>query len=133
MLLLDSLPDNLVFLMVYDQQKIVAGALFFQGEETLYGRYWGCLKEYDLLHFETCYYQGIEYCIEHGLQKFDAGAQGEHKLLRGFEPVYTRSYHLLQEPAFADAVGRFLNEERGYLEQAMVQARDALPFKKDPQ
>ena len=73
--------------------EAVAAALFFEGGDTLYGRYWGCLAEFDYLHFEACYYRGIEYCIDAGLSRFDPGAQGEHKIQRGFEPVLTYSNH----------------------------------------
>ena len=101
----------------------IAAALFFYDECTLYGRYWGCLEEYQFLHFETCYYQGIEFAIAHGLQRFDGGAQGEHKLARGFEPLLTYSNHWLCDADFTAAVSRFVAGEaqqvRAYREEAI--------------
>ncbi|MCK5769217.1 GNAT family N-acetyltransferase [Algiphilus sp.] len=102
--------------------RIVACALCVQGGDTLYGRHWGTEADYHSLHFETCYYQGIAYTIDQGLAAFDAGAQGGHKLLRGFEPVITRSMHWLSEPRLHDAVARFLERERA----AVSQGRDEL-------
>lgn len=90
----------------------VAGALFLRGGDTLYGRYWGSEEVASGLHFETCYYQGIEYCLRHGLHRFEPGAQGEHKLARGFLPVLTHSRHLLLEPRFAQALAPWCAQER---------------------
>src|SRR3546814_17793194 len=87
-------------------------AFSLRNEQGLYGRYWGCLAEFDRLHFETCFYQGIDQAIAGGLERFDAGAQGEHKLIRGFEPVITRSWHYLQHPSLRAAVADFLQQER---------------------
>jgi len=95
-----------------DGARFMAMALLVQGGDTLYGRHWGTAGFHDGLHFETCYYQGIEYCIRHGLARYDAGAQGEHKLARGFDPVMTHSQHHFAEPRFADAVARHLAQER---------------------
>lgn len=111
--------------------QIVAAAFYLFDASTLYGRYWGCLQEYDFLHFELCYYQGIDFAIRHRLDKFDAGAQGEHKIVRGFEPVLTHSLHWIAEPAFAAAIGRFLGEEKAHIAQHMQQAREMLPFRHD--
>ena len=93
-------------------KRLMAMALLVQGGDTLYGRHWGTLGFHDGLHFETCYYQGIEYCIHHGLARYDAGAQGEHKLARGFDPVMTHSLHSFAEPRFAAAVSAALARER---------------------
>lgn len=131
--LLQDMPESLQFLFVRDGTSIVAGALFFTGTTTLYGRYWGCVEEYDALHFETCYYRGIEWCIEHGFTRFDAGAQGEHKLLRGFEPVQTRSFHHIEHPEFRQAIRDFLQQESRHIASYINEARSALPFKKDAQ
>jgi uncharacterized protein len=92
--------------------RFMAMALLVQGGNTLYGRHWGAVGYYDSLHFETCYYQGIDYCIRQGLSRYDAGAQGEHKLARGFEPVMTYSLHSFAEPRFASAVAQALARER---------------------
>lgn len=96
----------------FDGARRVAVAITLCGGDTLYGRHWGAAAHYHSLHFETCYYQGIEYCIDHGLQHFDVGAQGAHKLARGFVPELTHSAHWLAEPALADAVQRALRRER---------------------
>jgi predicted N-acyltransferase len=110
--------------------EMVAAALSFIGSDTLYGRYWGCGEEYDALHFEACYYQGLDYCIERGLKRFDSGAQGEHKIARGFEPVSTYSAHWLKDAAFAEAVGNYLARERQAIWIYRQNAANYLPFKK---
>lgn len=126
----DILGDRVMLVCARHDQRIVASALFFHDSATLYGRYWGCLAEYDFLHFEACYYQGIEFAIEAGLQRFDAGAQGEHKLLRGFEPVETCSLHWIAHPGFADAIAGFLRQESEMIDQHLRQAREVLPFRR---
>jgi predicted N-acyltransferase len=103
----------------------------FQGGDTLYGRYWGCRREYHSLHFEACYYQGIEHCIEHGIQRFEPGAQGEHKITRGFQPTLTRSAHAVFHPGFRGAIENFLKEERPFVEQRCNGLTDLLPFRSD--
>lgn len=109
--------------LAYDGAQIVACALCVEGGDTLYGRHWGAADFYDGLHFETCYYQGIEWCINHGLQRFDAGTQGQHKLSRGFEPVITRSAHLLHDKRLHQAVAHFLQrEQRAVADQAALLA-----------
>lgn len=110
------------------EQEIVGCALLFFDDTHLYGRYWGGLG-IDCLHFETCYYQGIEFAIERGLQVFDPGAQGEHKIPRGFEPVKTRSLHRISHPEFAQSVRRFLAQEAQAIAQWQIQAAESLPFK----
>jgi predicted N-acyltransferase len=107
----------------------LAAALFFQDNETLYGRYWGALRDVDCLHFEVCYYQGIAYAIAQGLRFFDPGTQGEHKLIRGFAPVYTHSLHWLAEPAFMDAVTDFVDRERVGVQGYFAEATGCLPYK----
>lgn len=108
----------------------VAAAIFFQGGGRLYGRYWGAAEAVDCLHFEACYYQGIEYCIEHGLEAFDPGTQGEHKLARGFEPTLTHSAHWLAHPSFASAIGRYLERERSAVDEYIASAAQHLPFQR---
>ena len=109
---------------------MLASALFFRGERSLYGRYWGAVRDVPCLHFELCYYAGIERCIALELERFDAGAQGEHKLLRGFEPVSTTSFHFIQHPDFRAAIDGFLSQEREYIEQYREDAQAWLPYKK---
>lgn len=107
----------------------VAMAFSLVDGDTLYGRYWGCLAEYDRLHFETCFYQGLDYALAAGLRRFDAGAQGEHKLIRGFEPVLTRSWHQLGHPGLRAAVDDFLAQERAGIRAYAEEARAALPYR----
>jgi len=107
----------------------VAMAFSLLGAGSLYGRYWGCLAEFDRLHFETCFYQGMEQAIAQGLQRFDAGAQGEHKLIRGFEPTITNSWHYLVHEGLRDAVAGFLQEEREGVLAYAEQAREMLPYR----
>ncbi|MDZ7280406.1 GNAT family N-acetyltransferase [Pantoea eucrina] len=99
---------------------------------TLYGRYWGCLAEFDRLHFETCFYQGMDYAIAAGLKRFDAGAQGEHKLVRGFVPQITHSWHYLCHDGLRDAVADFLVQERAGVRAWEQEAHDALPYRRGP-
>lgn len=128
-----AMPQQLFLIMVSHPQRdgFVAGALFLKDDTTLYGRYWGCEQDYQNLHFETCYYQGIDICISEKLQRFDAGAQGEHKLRRGFEPVTTCSYHWIKQPQFARAIAQYCEEERIHTAHYVQAAREKLPFKSD--
>lgn len=105
------LGKRVVLILASLQGREVAGALCLRSDTTLYGRYWGCRADFNHLHFETCYYQGIEYCIREGIQRFEPGAQGEHKIARGFLPTLTHSAHWLAHPAFNDAVADFLARE----------------------
>lgn len=124
-----SMPENLVLVMAKHQGRYVAGALNFRDSKTLYGRYWGCTQEFDYLHFEACYYQGIEYCIANQLERFDPGAQGEHKIARGFTPVKTWSNHWLAQSEFQQAVTEFLDRETPAMEQYLIDSSKLLPFK----
>jgi hypothetical protein len=124
-----SMPDNTLLICAKREGTAVAAALYLRDSTTLYGRYWGCLQEFDFLHFETCYYQGIDYAIAKGLQRFDGGAQGEHKIQRGFEPIATYSNHWLVHPAFRAAVDQFLLQEAEGVAAYMDDARNYLPFK----
>ncbi|PUA28364.1 MAG: GNAT family N-acetyltransferase [Cellvibrio sp. 79] len=116
---------------VTEQQTTIAAALFFRDQHTLYGRYWGCFEEYQFLHFETCYYQGIEFAIANKLQRFDGGAQGEHKIARGFEPVVTYSNHAITSNQFRSAIENFLVQERNHIQTYIQEAVQLLPFKND--
>jgi uncharacterized protein len=128
-LLAERMPHSIRVVLARQGAQPVAMAFSLLAGDTLYGRYWGCLGDFDRLHFETCFYQGIDYAIRHGLQRFHAGAQGEHKLIRGFEPVLTRSWHYLVHPGLRGAVAEFLQQEqrgvRAYAEQARLQ----LPYR----
>ena len=108
------LPDQVVLVMVDNRHDCIAGSLMFRSQTRLFGRHWGCTEYFDSLHFEACYYQGIEYCIQQGLQVFEPGAQGEHKVARGFIPTLTRSSHWLTDERFRPAIRRHtLLEQRG--------------------
>jgi len=124
-----GMGDQVIMVLAYDDAKAVAGALYFRSSDTLYGRYWGCAREYDCLHFEACYYQGIEYCIAHKLARFDPGAQGEHKIQRGFRPITTWSNHWIANPRLAAAVGDFTRREAQHNEEYRQAAAQLLPFK----
>jgi len=125
----NGLADNILLIIASHQQQYVASALFLFDDAQLFGRYWGCVEEFNNLHFELCYYQGIEFCIAQGLQSFNPGAQGEHKIKRGFEPVLTYSYHWVKEPAFRSAIEDFCQRERQHLQVYFEQCQQALPFK----
>lgn len=125
-----TMADSLALVVAQDaDQNRIASALFFKDEQTLYGRYWGAAYDVDCLHFEVCYYQGIEYAIRHGLRWFDPGTQGEHKLIRGFAPVLTHSMHWLAEPAFMAAILDFVERERVGVEAYFAEAKGCLPYK----
>lgn len=123
------MPENVVMIMAEHEGRHVAGAWFLRNADTLYGRHWGCSDEFHSLHFETCYYQAIDYCIAHGLRRFEAGAQGEHKLSRGFVPQTTWSAHWIAERRFAAAIGDFLHRERAAVSQYIEDAGRHTPYK----
>lgn len=124
-----QLADNILLIIASHEGEDVACALFFYDEAHLYGRYWGCSKSFKNLHFELCYYQGIEFCIENNLQCFNPGTQGEHKIQRGFEPVLTHSYHWVKHVAFKSAIKNFCQLEREHMKKYRQQCQQALPFK----
>ena len=108
-----------------------AAAIFFDSPEVLYGRYWGCEDDYNALHFETCYYQGIDYCIATGRKRFEPGTQGEHKISRGFTPVQTWSAHWLQRPDFFAAVRNYLEQESVHIDRYIEVVNEHLPYRAD--
>lgn len=124
-----SMSEQLLLVLAVKDGGYIGAALSFVGGDSLYGRYWGCYEEYNALHFEACYYQGLEYCIEHGLKRFDSGAQGEHKISRGFEPVTTYSAHWIKDARFARAVEQFVDSERKAVQRYKQDAVSYLPFK----
>ncbi|WP_137972301.1 GNAT family N-acetyltransferase [Pseudomonas sp. F(2018)] len=128
-LLAERMPEAIRVVSALRNARPVAMAFSLVGGDSFYGRYWGCLGDFDRLHFETCFYQGIELAIEEGLQRFDAGAQGEHKLIRGFEPQITRSWHYLLHPGLRAAADQFLAEERPAVLAYAEQARQLLPYR----
>jgi predicted N-acyltransferase len=125
----EAMPDNVLLVLAELDGKPVASSLNIYTPTTLYGRYWGAVGHVPLLHFEACYYQTLEFCIERGIQVFEGGAQGEHKMARGFRPVQTTSAHWLRHPQFADAVERFLQKETEGMERYMDELNDRMPFR----
>lgn len=125
-----TMPENLFLVQATLGEQVIAGALFFRDDRRVFGRYWGSLEEYQFLHFETCFYQGIDYCIRHRLAQFDAGAQGEHKIQRGFEPIRTVSNHWIGQSEFANAIEEFLDQEQIHVQRYRQEASKLLPFKK---
>lgn len=121
---------QMLLIMAVKDHRYVGAALSFIGTDTLYGRYWGSMEEFDFLHFETCYYQGLEYAIERQLAHFDSGAQGEHKIARGFEPITTYSAHWIKNESFAKAIKLFLLREQKMVSAYKQDASTYLPFKK---
>jgi len=126
-----SIPDKVLVILAEVSDEAIAAAVFFVGKDTLYGRYWGSTGHYNSLHFETCYYQGIDYCIEHGLSTFEPGTQGEHKISRGFLPATTYSAHWLAQAAFFDAIGTYVAEEARHVDRYMDAVDEHSPYRKD--
>lgn len=126
-----TMPGTVVVKLAHVQSRPVAAAIFFRGGETLYGRYWGAAADFHSLHFETCYYQGIEYCIEHALKCFEPGTQGEHKVPRGFEPSATWSAHWIADVRFRRAIEAYLDEERAAVDEYIRQVQDHVPFRRE--
>lgn len=126
-----QLADAIVVFAAYRANELVATALCFRDQQTLYGRYWGCVQEFELLHFEACYYQGIEYCIAEQLAYFDAGAQGEHKLQRGFEPVLRYGLYQFPEHPLKSAIEDFCQREREAIVNYLPELQHASPYHRD--
>jgi uncharacterized protein len=126
-----AMPGAVVVKLAQMGSRPIATAIFFRGGETLYGRYWGAAADFDSLHFETCYYQGIEYCIEHSLKCFEPGTQGEHKVPRGFEPTETWSAHWIADARFRRAIAAYLDEERAAVDEYIRQVQDHVPFRRE--
>ncbi len=126
-----NLGDKIVLVMAERDDTLIAGALNLRGRDTLYGRNWGCLEEAKFLHFELCYYQAIDYAIRHGLKRVEAGAQGMHKIQRGYLPTLTYSAHYLPDPSFHRAVARFLDQERAAIAAEMQELSALSPFRQD--
>ena len=125
----ERMGDAVLLFLACRGSRPIAGALNFVGPDTLYGRYWGCTEEVPFLHFELCYYRAVEWAIDHGLSSVQAGAQGEHKVARGYEPVITRSAHFIPNRSFRDAVAQFVEAEReGVAAEAEWLRRD-LPYR----
>ena len=128
-----SMADRILLVMAKRGGHYIAGAINFIGAKTLYGRHWGAIENHPFLHFEICYYQAMDFAIERGLSCVEAGAQGEHKLARGYRPVMTRSAHYLADPALRRAVDQYLEEERAYVERVGTILAEQLPFRRNAQ
>ncbi|WP_339106830.1 GNAT family N-acetyltransferase [Roseovarius rhodophyticola] len=126
----DMLRDDILLVLALRDGEPVAGALNMIGRDALFGRYWGCTAHYPAMHFELCYYQAIDYAIANGLKRVEAGAQGEHKLARGYLPVETHSLHWFRDPSFGDAVARYLDAERQAVSEDIEILTAYGPFKK---
>jgi len=126
-----TIPRNLVIMLAEREGKPIAGALCLRGGDTLHGRYWGASESHAGLHFETCYYQGIEYCLREGLARFEPGAQGRHKIARGFLPSIVRSRHFIADARFAEAIGAWCERERTEVRDHLIQLSAHSPFRGD--
>jgi predicted N-acyltransferase len=126
----ERMGEQVLLVLAYEDGEPIAGALNFIGADALYGRYWGCTRDKPFLHFELCYYQAIEAAIERGLARVEAGAQGGHKLARGYEPVQTWSMHWIAEPGFRAAVADFLARERAGVAQDQLLLGERTPFRR---
>lgn len=129
-LLHERMADKCLLILAYDDKKPVAGALNMIGGEALYGRYWGRIGDRPFLHFEICYYQAIDFAIERGIPRVEAGAQGEHKLARGYEPMLTRSAHWISHSGLRRAIADYLDNERQAVEEGIEQLAEYTPFRK---
>ena len=127
----EAMPDRVMLVMAKRNDDYIAGAINFLGDDCIYGRHWGCLEDHPCLHFEVCYYQAIEYAIQYNLKRVEAGAQGPHKLARGYLPVTTRSVHWVTHPGFADAVKDYLVHERREVDRHQEMLSGHAPFKKE--
>lgn len=128
-LLQAAMPESIVLVLAERAGKPIAGALNLKGADALYGRYWGAVEHHPFLHFELCYYQAIDYAIAHGLARIEAGAQGEHKIQRGYLPVPTYSAHYIRDSGFRDAVANFLAHETPTMAAEIAALADLSPFK----
>ncbi len=126
----ERMPDDILLVMAKRNGRYVAGAINFIGAEALYGRHWGCIEDHPFLHFEVCYHQAIDFALEKGLSRVEAGAQGEHKLARGYEPVTTHSAHFITHPGLRRAVADYLEHERREVAQAGEYLGEHTPFRK---
>jgi uncharacterized protein len=125
-----TMRDDILMVLAFREGRAIAGALNFIGRETLFGRYWGCSEDHPCLHFELCYYQAIDWAIAHGLKRVEAGAQGEHKLARGYLPVPVHSLHWIADPGFRAAVARYLDAERRAVDEEIELLSAYGPFRR---
>ena len=125
----ERMADRILLVIASREGRPIAGAINFVGDVALYGRNWGCIEDHPFLHFEVCYYQAIEFALDNGLRRVEAGAQGEHKLARGYRPVVTRSLHDIADPGLRRAIAEYLGRERSYIEDERSAYEEAMPFR----
>ena len=126
-----TLSENILLIMVKNNNKYIAGALNFIGGDTIYGRNWGCIEDHKNLHFEVCYYRAIDFAINNKLKKVEAGAQGAHKISRGYQPSKTFSAHWIKDVDFFEAISNYLKDERVYIQENIEKLNEYIPFKKN--
>ncbi|MGL4090979.1 GNAT family N-acetyltransferase [Hyphomicrobiales bacterium] len=126
----ERMADDILLVMAKREGKYIAGAINFIGGDALYGRHWGCVEDHPFLHFEVCYHQAIDFALSKGLKRVEAGAQGEHKLARGYTPVTTHSAHYIAHPGLRHAIADYLERERSEVEQINDYLEDHSPFRK---
>ena len=126
----ETMADNILLIMCHREGRYVAGAINFIGGECLFGRNWGCIEDHPFLHFEVCYYQAIEFAIEKGLNRVEAGAQGQHKLARGYLPTHTYSAHWIVNASFREAISHFLDQENRYIDEEIEYLDEHSPFRR---
>jgi hypothetical protein len=126
----ESMAEDVLLVMARRNHRWIAGAINFIGSDTLFGRHWGAIEHHPFLHFEVCYYQAIEHAIKHRLKVVEAGAQGEHKLARGYVPQTTYSAHFIADPGLRRAIADYLKRERAYVAEAGRELAEAVPFRK---
>ena len=129
-LITESMGDRILLILCRREGRYIAGALNLIGGEALFGRYWGCIEDHPFLHFEVCYYQAIDYAIQHGLSRVEAGAQGPHKIARGYRPTQTHSAHYIRDAGFRQAVANYLEHERAEVGQHIEYLSERGPFRK---
>ena len=130
-LLGETMPEECLLILVSRDGNYIGGALNIVGGDCLYGRYWGAIEHHPCLHFEICYYQAIEFAIQNKLERVEAGAQGEHKLARGYMPTATYSSHYIPNPSFRRAISSYLDEERSYVERSREMLAQYGPYRRD--
>ena len=130
-LLCENLPNGVQVAIASRAGLPIGMSFFLEGGGRLYGRYWGCVEQVPGLHFEAAYYQGIEHCLRSGIEVFESGAQGEHKLSRGFVPTKTRSWHYIRHPGFREAIAQHLEKEHGWVDEYRNSVKNHVPFRQD--
>lgn len=130
-LVAETMRDRILLVMAKRNGRWIAGAINFIGDDTLYGRHWGAIEHHPFLHFEVCYYQAVAFAIDRKLKHVEAGAQGEHKVARGYMPCTTHSAHYIDDPALRRAIADYLKRERAYVEMSVEELAEAAPFRRD--